>query len=308
MISPLSDPSPRAGHSLTLNPETNEIFLFGGANHEEGFLDSLFIQKDGVWKNQKIFTSVQGPSARYEHTALSITRKDAKGLLVMFGAGVEGPLNDFWFYEFTQQSWVRLETRGVVPCPRVLRSVGFVESKNRVYVFGGGHVNNQPVCDQNMYCFDIQSLFWAVVQSQGPSKRLGHSFVTIRDKIYMFGGIDGDVVYNDFWEFDTSKNQWTEIETENRPSPRCAHSMVLLGDKIAVIGGMIANPPTVFDSMHLLDLEKRVWETIHNTDFKKLDMGLCSTKGGVYVYGGMDLEHVFCNSFNLLSDGTVQYE
>ena len=131
----LGTPSPRAGHSLTLissrifdknldveegnrnsknvvdssTEKEDDIFvLFGGANHEQGFLDDLFIlkqiQPELKWHQIKLFSSPSGPAARYEHAALSIRRKIVDSsiicneLMIMFGAGIDGPLSDCWVY------------------------------------------------------------------------------------------------------------------------------------------------------------------------------------------------------------------
>ena len=97
---------------LNLNQEKEEMkgFLFGGANHEQGFLDDLYVlkfeknlEKNEIsldWESVKLFSSTTGPEARYEHAALAIKRDDHEELLIMFGAGNEGPLNDVWSFNY----------------------------------------------------------------------------------------------------------------------------------------------------------------------------------------------------------------
>lgn len=262
----LVTPSPRAGHSLTLvssrtldknlhveegnrnsknimdssTEKEDDIFvLFGGANHEQGFLDDLFllkqIQPELKWHQIKLFSSPSGPAARYEHAALSIRRKSGDSsitrneLMIMFGAGIDGPLSDCWVYNIgksarsaylfhglDESKWTELETKGSKPCPRVLKSVAYIESLNRVYLFGGGQQNNVPISDSNTYCLDIgnievtvnylDSLRWFMVsgdRSLHPSKRLGHSLTVIGKKIYLFGGLCNNDIMNDLWVFDT---------------------------------------------------------------------------------------------------------
>lgn len=38
-----------------------------------------------------------------------------------------------------------------------------------------------------------------------PPKRLGHSLKMIGSKMYLFGGLDENVAFNDIWVFDTGK-------------------------------------------------------------------------------------------------------
>ncbi len=54
-------------------------------------------------------------------------------------------------------------------------------------------------------------------------------------------------------------NKWSEIKDARgpKPSPRCAHSCISLDNKyLLIIGGMSpsSNPPTVFDSAHILEI------------------------------------------------------
>jgi hypothetical protein len=84
--------------------QPQQFLLFGGANHEQGFLDDLYLLRNVhpelVWNPIKIFSSLSGPVARYEHAALCVKRKhvESQELLIMFGAGNEGPLADCWVY------------------------------------------------------------------------------------------------------------------------------------------------------------------------------------------------------------------
>lgn len=41
-FAPSGGPSPRAGHTLTYNPNNNECVLFGGASHEDGLYDDIY--------------------------------------------------------------------------------------------------------------------------------------------------------------------------------------------------------------------------------------------------------------------------
>ena len=74
------------------------------------------------------------------------------GIVVMFGAGVDGPLDDLWRFS---DGWTQLQTKGSKPCGRVVRSCGYSVTKNRLFVFGGGVDGNIAVNDTNTYCLDL---------------------------------------------------------------------------------------------------------------------------------------------------------
>jgi hypothetical protein len=84
-------PSPRAGHSLCIL--NSKCYLFGGASHEQGFLNDLYSYDldTKLWGSlePKIF-----PHERYEHSTAVVDDK----ILIMFGACDQGPTNDIWEY------------------------------------------------------------------------------------------------------------------------------------------------------------------------------------------------------------------
>jgi hypothetical protein len=99
-----------------------------------------------------------------------------------------------------------LETTGDKPCPRTLSSMILKKSQNkdRLYVFGGGLAGDIPVPDSNVYCLDLDSLFWvklSVNHEIFPSPRLGHSLTALDDFMYCFGGMDQKKMYSDMYKF-----------------------------------------------------------------------------------------------------------
>ncbi|KAJ3211671.1 hypothetical protein HK099_007951, partial [Clydaea vesicula] len=103
-----------------------------------------------------------------------------------------------------------------------------------------------------------------------PYKRFGNSFNIVDETIYMFGGLDGQNVYNDFWSFDVKTNCWTEIITSGdyKPSERSGHTAVVLNEmnKLLVFGGFTVNPcPSILEDMFILDLANFKWEAVDTT-------------------------------------------
>lgn len=199
-----SCPSPRAGHSLL--SVNNILYLYGGANHEQGILSDLYqgtLTNDKIqWKPIKIFSSAI-PPGRYEHSAII----SGDEMIIAHGAGDNGPLEDYWILDLNELTWRSLKTTGVRPPPSVTKSMTHSPLKNRLYLFGGGKYNDVPVEDLSVYCLDLANLFWVKLSKQSalnPGPRLGHSMNIIQSIIYLYGGLNGDKCMDDFWAFDTS--------------------------------------------------------------------------------------------------------
>lgn len=161
------EPSPRAGCSLVYHPKANCI-LFGGASHEDGVLNDiyqlnhskLFLNQANFQWNQIEVKSEIVPNPRYEHSSQIVERKEDLELLVMFGTCETHPFGDVWSFNLTTNKWSLVETSGKSPCPRVLKASALVKcnEKQRIYIFGGGKMNNEPVKDTMTYCLDVGEL------------------------------------------------------------------------------------------------------------------------------------------------------
>ena len=59
----------------------------------------------------------------------------------------------------------------------------------------------------------------------------------LRDRIVLFGGADGDSLFNDTWEWDG--NNWQLMHPKHAPSPRCCTAMAYDSDvkKVILYGG-----------------------------------------------------------------------
>ena len=62
-----------------------------------------------------------------------------------------------------------------------------------------------------------------------PVARSGHACASIREKLFVFGGITTDgVLLNDLWSFDLDSLSWTYVTCfGNKPSPRQGESQHL---------------------------------------------------------------------------------
>ncbi|CAD8138614.1 unnamed protein product [Paramecium pentaurelia] len=80
---------------------------------------------------------------------------------------------------------------------------------------------------------------WITINSQnkGPGGRWGHNSVALDDKLYIFGGYDGNYL-NDFYCYDFDNNLWQTIFQEGQvPEPRSNHIMFINNGTIYIQGG-----------------------------------------------------------------------
>ncbi|XP_025069459.1 host cell factor 1 [Alligator sinensis] len=129
------------------------------------------------------------PRPRHGHRAVAI-----KELIVVFGGGNEGIVDELHVYNTATNQWFIPAVRGDIPpgCA----AYGFVCDGTRLLVFGGmveyGKYSND--------LYELQASRWewkrlkAKTPKNGPPPcpRLGHSFSLVGNKCYLFGGLAND--------------------------------------------------------------------------------------------------------------------
>ncbi|XP_072224047.1 host cell factor 1b isoform X2 [Leuresthes tenuis] len=129
------------------------------------------------------------PRPRHGHRAVAI-----KELMVVFGGGNEGIVDELHVYNTATNQWFIPAVRGEVPpgCA----AFGFVCDGTRLLVFGG-------MVEYGKYSSDLYELQasrweWKHLKAKAPRNgpppcpRLGHSFSLIGSRCYLFGGLAND--------------------------------------------------------------------------------------------------------------------
>nr|CAD7570916.1 unnamed protein product [Timema californicum] len=126
------------------------------------------------------------PRPRHGHRAVSI-----KDLMVVFGGGNEGIVDELHVYNTATNQWFVPATKGDIPpgCA----AYGFVVDGTRILVFGGmveyGKYSNE------LYELQASRWEWKRLKPKSPKNgnppcpRLGHSFTLIGGSVYLFGGL-----------------------------------------------------------------------------------------------------------------------
>ena len=71
-----------------------------------------------------------------------------------------------------------------------------------------------------------------------PSPRSNHTAVVQNGVMHVYGGWDGQVIFDDLWNFDVTSGRWSSIHNlELKPYPRFSHASVLINGRMITFGG-----------------------------------------------------------------------
>lgn len=118
--------------------------------------------------------------------------------------------NDLYGYCVYKNRWELLPAQGEIPSRRSgSRGISF---KNSLYFFGG-YFKKSDEYYSDLYQYNLDRQSWKVLPSQGncPPPRIDHSANRHSDKLYIFGGFDGNLRYADFYCYDLKNHFWTKV-------------------------------------------------------------------------------------------------
>ncbi|VDM57722.1 unnamed protein product [Angiostrongylus costaricensis] len=224
------------------------------------------------WK--KVVNS-SGPSPRPRHGHRAVAIKD---LMIVFGGGNEGIVDELHVYNTTTKQWFVPSVRGDVPSG--CAAYGIVCSGTHIFIFGGmveyGRYTN------DLYELQASRWEWRKLRPRpprsgcaGPSPRLGHSFSLASNQVcYVFGGLangssdpkqNKTIYLDDFFSIDirgpVGSLQWEQPTYGTRPCARESHSAIVheteTRRQLVIFGGM--NGCRLGD-LWILDLDSMTWD------------------------------------------------
>lgn len=143
--------------------------------------------------------------------------------------------------------WTHPEVQGDIPKPCRAHTATLVDRK--IYVFGGGEGGEYY---NDVYVLDTATRRWYhplssdVPESERttpyPPPRRAHTSVLYKNKLWIFGGGNGNNALNDVWTLDLSggldRLRWEEVVTHGeKPSSRGYHTANLIGNVMVLVGG-----------------------------------------------------------------------
>ncbi|XP_048109997.1 host cell factor 1a isoform X2 [Alosa alosa] len=243
------------------------------------------------------------PRPRHGHRAVAI-----KELMVVFGGGNEGIVDELHVYNTATNQWFIPAVRGDIPpgCA----AYGFVCDGTRLLVFGGmveyGKYSN------DLYELQASRWEWKKLKPKAPKNgpppcpRLGHSFSLVGNKCYLFGGLANDSedpknniprYLNDLYTLElrpgSSVVGWDiPITYGVLPPPRESHTAVVYTEKdtkksrLVIYGGMSG---CRLGDLWTLDIDTLTWNKPALSGTAPLPRSLHSATtitNKMFVFGG----------------------
>ncbi|KAM5138383.1 uncharacterized protein ACMZJ9_016960 [Mantella aurantiaca] len=257
-------PSGRWGHALCpVDSET--VILIGGQGTRMQFCkDSMWKcnTENNTWSPVEAVADGSTPEARTGHTA--VFDPESRRIYVFGGSKNKKWFNDVHILDTEAWRWRSVEAQGKVP-PLSYHSCSLF--RGELFVYGGvfPRPNPQPDgCSESVYIFDPQHEIWyqPIVLGKKPLARSGHSATLLDRELYIFGGWDTPVCYNDLFLLDLGLMEFSPVEVNGSPpSPRCWHSAAMVSDTSFLIHGGYDGNQALSDT-HMFNTVTKTWTAL----------------------------------------------
>ncbi|KAI9316219.1 hypothetical protein BX666DRAFT_2043070 [Dichotomocladium elegans] len=202
------------------------------------------------------------------------------------------------------KQWSRVHMDGHLPVERSRHSAIMVDGL--MYVWGGQragrYLNDMFVFNTNTYSSNPQWEF-VMPNNEGPSARAGHVSVTFDNKLYIFGGTDGDHLYNDIWSFDLQTRLWAQVPAVGYiPVPRTNFSSALVDGVLYIFGGCGPDGQDLGD-LCAFRIKSQRWYMFQNmgpAPSARYGLSISAMREKIFVLGGD-------NSLRRLDDSSMAY-
>ncbi len=236
-----SPPSGRAVHTAIYDPIRDRMVVFGGIDAGYPYpKDSWELTLSGSLAWNELTPSGTVPLGRYGHTSIFDPIRDR---MVVFG-GIDGVTHhDVWALTLSASpAWSEMTPSG--PSELTGHTAIHDPVRNRMLVFGGydWRTGNR----NDTWALSLSgNPAWSVLSPSGtrPTARTGHTAIydPVRDRMLMFGGLDGTSFRNDVWELSLSgSSTWSELTPSgNPPAARTSHAAIYdpVRDQMVIFGG-----------------------------------------------------------------------
>uniref|UniRef100_A0A8D0D6B3 Kelch repeat-containing protein n=1 Tax=Sander lucioperca TaxID=283035 RepID=A0A8D0D6B3_SANLU len=262
---PLVSPSGRWGQTLCPIDALTAILIGGQGSRMQFCKDPMWklCTEDMSWFAAETLAEGPTPEARIGHTA--VYDPDSQRIFVFGGSKNKKWFNDVHILDTQSWKWTMVEAQGKVP-PLAYHSCSMF--RGELFVLGGVFPCPNPEpdgCSDSLYIFDPHLSIWyqPIVTGDKPSPRSGHSACVIQErKIYVFGGWDTPVCYNDMYMLDLGLMEFSAVKTTGKaPSPRSWHGSAVLSDtKFLIHGGYNGN--NALNDTFIFDIDTNSWTEV----------------------------------------------
>ncbi|KAJ6230492.1 kelch repeat domain [Anaeramoeba flamelloides] len=167
--------------------------------------------------------------------------------------------------------WIQKKTIGKIP-PPINWSQGCIYNDS-FYMFGGKEEGlDEDILNDKLYLLEIKKWKWSIVKKNEnnlPCARFGHSMSIIDDSIYLFGGTNGKMRFDDLHLYLISDNIWkNNPETYgDPPTKRSGHSASVIENQIWIFGGR-SEKGNFLNDLYCFDTDTYTWYNIEMNGLK----------------------------------------
>ena len=136
-------------------------------------------------------------------------------------------------YKFDERVWELMipsdKEENLPPCVESHSAVLYnpTETELEMIIFGGFMGGKMGKYSRSIYGYSITNNKWRVIfngftnkkkkpdekKKIAPKKRSSAGMTLINGSLYIFGGVNSKVKFDDFWKFDLTSSEWTQIES-----------------------------------------------------------------------------------------------
>ncbi|PVU96320.1 hypothetical protein BB561_001284 [Smittium simulii] len=296
---------PRRGLSVSLH--SSDVYIFAGRADKK--LKNDLVKLD----TENFVASLVNPSGyipepREGHAAAFIGRT-----MFVFGGELEDGHCDDCLYAFNigNEMWYKVPITGNSLLGRKGHTAISVGSS--VYIFGGT-VDGYYLHD--LACFNVRLAAtdgpgWKFIETDGkfPLGRAGHTCNYYNDKIYIYGGMCGNVCFNDLWSYSITENKWEQILLRGATPPaRYGHASALVDDCIFIMGGRTIDGTAITD-FFAYKISTQRWYTFPVQSSKwphRVDPVLSIHKSKLLLFSGNATPAIDSATINILDTNKIK--
>ncbi|CAB4419759.1 unnamed protein product [Rhizophagus irregularis] len=282
------NPFPRYNLSSSQYTINDKLYLFGGISHDKTTNDVFTIEINTL-NVLPVFSSGAIPKPRCLHTQVNVGAN-----LFVFGGKLDNSNekldNDIYILDTDAKDmkfvWSKPSMSGNLPDGRyghtstLIGTTNFKlqKKKNKFKLsLGKGHNNVLP------------SWSFIIPNNSPPPPRSGHVSCVYENKIYIFGGSDGDTYYNDTWCYDIQENVWTELSCIGYiPTPREYHGATIVNDVMYIFGGRVKEGYELGDlcAFRISNLRWYKFPNLGPSPSPRFGLTMTLSQDKVYIFGG----------------------
>ena len=224
---------PRSGHSITQC--RNSYYIFGGTLNglsdpnvkklgptNELWTLEINLKSQFLWSKQTPKGDIPSPRSNHIATTVKRSENDNNPCIFIFGGmSANAKLDDCYIFDPVEVKFTKLNLPNG-PSPRANHAACVSGSKIYIYGGNGGRAYENTVFN-DLWVFDYEKLIWQNIKYGDhiclPENRTGHTMFCYEKSLYIYGGWNTVVSFNNAIKYDIEKNEWssTNIIEERHP-------------------------------------------------------------------------------------------